>query len=273
MNARCHLIVPGCVLIALPLLGMSAGGGAPAGVVGGAALAAQPAGLTDAERFARDVTVHVVLHELAHALVREFDLPVLANEETLADAFATHYLTHHMPDRAHDVLEARITSLMIEAGEVPRGQWTVSGEHNSDARRAFQIAALAVAANPEKYTDLAEGIGMEEGDIAAARDYGTEVHRSWRRTLGPLWMPDGEASRETRFTRDAGNALIGRLCDAGLERELRAALGRFDWHSQVTIALAEGDGGAGWSRSRRTITVNSGYIERFVGQGESASGR
>ena len=36
---------------------------------------------------------------------------------------------------------------------------------------------------------------------------------------------------------------------------------------------AEGDGGAGWSRSRRTITVNSGYIERFVGQGESASGR
>ena len=33
--------------------------------------------LTD---FASDVIFHVVLHELAHALVREFDLPILGNE-------------------------------------------------------------------------------------------------------------------------------------------------------------------------------------------------
>jgi len=43
-------------------------------------------------QFAEDVLFHVVMHEMGHALVREFDLPVLGNEETLADTFATHYI-------------------------------------------------------------------------------------------------------------------------------------------------------------------------------------
>ena len=50
--------------------------------------------------FAENVLFHVVLHELAHGLVREFDLPILGNEETLADAFATHYVVTNVPDRA-----------------------------------------------------------------------------------------------------------------------------------------------------------------------------
>jgi hypothetical protein len=31
--------------------------------------------------FAADVTLHVVLHELGHAVIRKFDLMVLGNEE------------------------------------------------------------------------------------------------------------------------------------------------------------------------------------------------
>jgi hypothetical protein len=45
-----------------------------------------------------------MVHELGHALIREFDLPILGNEETMADAFATHYLTTHLPDRAVDAI-------------------------------------------------------------------------------------------------------------------------------------------------------------------------
>lgn len=116
---------------------------------GGEHVAARTGGPQDAEvsAFARDVTLHVVLHELGHALIREFDIPVLGNEETAADAFATYYLTAYLPDRAVDVLTARTTSLMIEAGEASEAvDW--SGEHDHDARRANQIAALAVAADP-----------------------------------------------------------------------------------------------------------------------------
>jgi hypothetical protein len=33
--------------------------------------------------------------------------------------------------------------------------------------------------------------------------------------------------------------------------------------------LALGYASAGWSRSKRTITVKSGYVQRFVRQGEA----
>ena len=227
-----------------------------------------PGGLRPLTEFASNVTTHVVLHEMGHALVREFDLPVLGNEETLADAFATWYLTNHMPDRALDVLHARVSSLLFEAAEVPRNEWTVRGEHNSDARRAYQIAALAVASDRERYAPIADLVGMTDGDRSSAADYGAEIHRSWRRLLRPYWMPDGLASKETRLRSelsDTGDASL----QESLERELMEALRRFDWHSQVTIAFQVGDGGAGWSRSKRAVTVNSAYMQRFVRQGEA----
>lgn len=217
--------------------------------------------------FAKNVTLHVVLHEMGHALVREFDLPVLANEETMADAFATYYLTTYMPDRAVEVLKARATSWMIEAAESPGPDW--SGEHDHDGRRAHQIAALAVAADPVKFKPVADVVKMSAEDIEDAVDYGAEIHRSWRRVLSPLWMPPGVESKEAKVACDDGSAFLIRLCESGLAREIETALKRFDWHSEVTVRFVDGDGKAGWSRSSRTITVNSAYVRRFIRQGNS----
>lgn len=214
--------------------------------------------------FAKDVTLHVVLHEIGHALIREFDIPVLGNEETTADAFATYYLTTHLPERAVDVLKARTTSLMIEARESPAAHW--NGEHDHDGRRAFQIAALAIAADAEKYAPVAAVVGMSQDDIRKARDYGGEIRRSWRRVLAPLWMPEGAASSEARVVCDS-STFIDRLCSNGLASEIESAAKHFDWHSQVTIRFADGDGRAGWSRSARTVTVHSAYVRRFIDQG------
>lgn len=220
--------------------------------------------------FAKDVLLHVVLHEMGHALVREFDLPVLANEEALADAFATHYLLHHLPERAEAVLRARVASLMIEAREVPRAEWPVSGEHENDARRAFCIAALAVAVDAQRYAKVAELAGLDESDVRKAQDYGAEVHRGWRRMLRPLWMPAGELSREAHVQVPEGDAFLAQLGELGLAREIEGALRRFDWHSTVKVRFEAGDGTASWSRSARTVTVKSGYVLRFVEQGQSA---
>lgn len=227
-------------------------------------------------KFARDVTLHVVLHEMGHALVREFDIPVLANEETMADAFATYYLTTYMPDRAVDAITARVTSLMIEAGEAAAKErangvdWT--SEHDHDGRRAFQIAALAIAADLEKYAGLASIVGMSEGDIRNAVDYGGEMRRSWRRVLSPLWMPDGVASGEAEVVYDNTDPFLVSLCEGGLAAEVESVLRRFDWHSQVTVRFIDGSGRAGWSRSDRAVTVHSAYVKRFVGQGERGLG-
>ena len=240
----------------------------------GAELALEGADMRPLTPFARDVTLHVVLHELGHALIREFDLPVLSNEETMADAFATHYLTAHLPERALDVLSARVASLECEAGDVPRAQWSVAGEHDSDARRARQIAALAVAADPKKYQPVADLVGLSPDDVRSAADYGTEIHRSWRRILGALWMPQGLASLEAAVEVEGQGRTLDDLKASGLPLELETIVRRFDWHSRVEIRFVVGDGGAGWSRSARAVTVHSAYVQRFIAQGEKlASGK
>ena len=220
--------------------------------------------------FAADVTLHVVLHELGHAVIREFDLMVLSNEEAMADAFATHLLTEHFPEQALSAISARVKSLMIEADEVPRDQWEVHGEHDNDARRAYQIAALAIAANKEKFAGVAKIVGMSEGDIANARDYGSDIHRAWRRTLSPLLMPAGKVSKESRFRADPSTRAFVDAGRPSLASTIQSALQRFDWHSQVTVEFVRSKGKAGWNRSRRTVTVNSEYLERFIAQGVMA---
>ncbi|RYD29731.1 MAG: hypothetical protein EOP86_21230 [Verrucomicrobiaceae bacterium] len=220
--------------------------------------------------FAADVTLHVVLHELGHAVIREFDLMVLGNEETMADAFATHLLTEHFPEHAVRAITARVRSLMIEADEVPRDQWTVRGEHDNDARRAHRIAVLAIAADREKFADVARIVGMSEEDIRKARDYGSDIHRAWRRTLSPLMMPAGKISREARLRADESTRAFVDAGNPSLASVLESALRRIDWHSQVTVDFVRGGGGAGWNRSQRTITVNSAYLQRFIAQGVKA---
>jgi hypothetical protein len=224
----------------------------------------QPVELT---KFARDVALHVVLHEIGHGLIREFGIPILGNEETMADAFATHYLVTHMPDRAFDAIMARVTSLQIEASEISRNEWPVRGEHDSDARRAYQIAALAVAADRQKYLEIARFAGLSAGDIRSAVDYGAEIHRSWRRTLAPLMMPEGMLSKEANVEWEIAENSPELASHMPLIDELRAQIKRFDWHSFVRINFVTGDGGANWNRGTRTIRVFSGYMGRFVDQG------
>ncbi len=51
---------------------------------------------------------------------------------------------------------------------------------------------------------------------------------------------------------------------------LHVVLHEIDWHSLVKISFENGDGSAAWSRSTRTITVQSEYIRRFIKQGRTA---
>lgn len=221
-------------------------------------------------QFAEDVLFHVVMHEIGHGLVREFDLPVLGNEETLADTFATHYIVSQLaPERALRILKARVDSLMFEASEIPRDEWTVEGEHNSDARRAYQIVASAIAYDSGAFGSLAATIGMDQSNVRSAQDYGSEIHRSWRRILKPLWMPDGKQSLEARLVIENNSVFSKALSEGKLSSELEKAIKSFDWHSQVKLRFAEGEGGAGWSRSARTVTVRDGYIQRFNAQGQA----
>lgn len=81
-------------------------------------------------------------------------------------------------------------------------------------------------------------------------------------------MPAGQRSKEGRVVVEEGSIAAGH--GAELAAALESIVTGFDWHSQVSIRFVAGEGKAAWSRGRRTITVHTQYLQRFVDQGRIA---
>ena len=94
-----------------------------------------------------------------------------------------------------------------------------------------------------------------------------------RRICEYLGLPAGKISKEALFRADQSTRAFVDAGKPSLASTIESALQRIDWHSQVTVDFVGGPGGAAWSRSKRTITVNSEYLQRFIAQGVKAEAR
>ena len=219
-------------------------------------LAASPAASRDVDSVTADVFRHKLLHELGHALIREFDLPVLGPEEMMADAFATAWLAAHDPDDAPRVIAATARLWMHRSDE----EAELMSEHPPFARRAWWTVCLAFHTDPDAYEEVAAEIGLSDDALDDCRDLGPEVARGWRRTLGPLAMPPGPPVTEVGLRYEDG-ADIGAARDA-VEQAAAVARG-FDFHSRVTFSVERCDDEIGWSRNGRTIRLCDAYVARI----------
>lgn len=158
------------VLLTLPLLVMQ-----PAGaqdddfqqrlVEAGNALAladprVQKLGTADRQKLASFVlgnAIFTLSHELAHALISEFKLPVLGREEDAADTFATLAMLFVGTDLSHRVLvnTARALRLMADREKSAGQQPQYYSEHGLDLQRAYNIICLMVGSNPTAFRQVA----------------------------------------------------------------------------------------------------------------------
>ncbi len=210
--------------------------------------------------FTENVLTHVAIHEIGHALIREFDLPVLGNEEIAADAFATTYIVQNMPDQALDIITARAQSWESEMDEE-----TIFSEYPDDIWRAGQMICLAYGLDPNTFETLARDGGITGDEAAACRERAPEISRSWRRIISPLRLPDGALVNEVFFPIGEGPWETA-VRDSTLHNQLQQVLSSFDWHSQIALHFDHCEGGAGWSRNGRTILICDDLIERFETQ-------
>lgn len=213
--------------------------------------------------FAENVTLHVIAHEIGHALIREFDLPVLASEEALAEDFATLHVMATLPDRAPDILEARIRSFLVQDGDPG-----LFAEHATDQQRAGRILCLAFGLEPDTYGGLADSLGMDEDARDDCADSAPEIARSWRRVVDDLYLPDSARVNEAGLRFDDAPIPLW-LSDSDFAGNAWALLSAFDWHSFIRLEIAECDGTAQWRRNGRQILVCDAYIARFAEQAQT----
>jgi len=124
----------------------------------------------------------IIFHELAHLLVKEYDIPILAREEDMADTYATFALTPH---GRREELEAPIRFWLIQAyrtGKAPIIWWD---EHSLDHQRAFQIACLLAGYSSERFGRLPAAFGAPAERIRGCATESAVTADGWRRTLLP----------------------------------------------------------------------------------------
>jgi Putative metallopeptidase len=135
----------------------------------------------------------VLLHELAHALTTQMDIPILGRKEDAADSFAVTRLIG---------LDAGFSDRVLE--EAGKG-WFLAGrrdkatgdpvpfydEHGLDQQRGYQIVCLMVGTGQEKYQYLADETKLPKArQKSCAGDY-SDASKSWEMVLKPhLRTPD-----------------------------------------------------------------------------------
>lgn len=204
--------------------------------------------------------LHVLAHEIGHALLREFDLPILGPEEDIADDFATIYVSLMLPDRAEAIVAARARQNLADGRVVE-----MFDEYRSDDQRAGRSICLLYGQDPERFAALADEFGLDGEDAEACRDFPTEIGRSWRRIIARYRLPETARVTEVGFFV-ADTDIAQAAANSDLQQDAYTLLAGIDWHSQITLAIDACDGTAGWSRNGRRITICDAYIRRFEEQ-------
>jgi len=129
----------------------------------------------------------VMLHELGHGAVAEFNIPITGREEDSADNFAIVNLLRVGNAFSHRILveAARGWFLSDRRDRDSKEPLEFYDEHSLDKQRAYQIVCVMVGSDPVGFKDLADETKLpEDRQKTCKRDYETAA-AGWGAVLKP----------------------------------------------------------------------------------------
>ena len=186
-------------------------------------------------------TLFTLTHELGHAVIQVFELPVLGREEDAADTFATLALLHVGSDFSRGaVLDAARGLMRIAQRDLMLGFKPVFFDaHGLDQQRAYQIVCLMVGSSPEEFRSVAERARLPPDRREECVVEFEQAQDAWLRLLRP------------HLRRAAGKPSF-------LERLLRI---KPSGHDRVsTLAIEYGDAPPALASSRDAL-MRAGLLE------------
>jgi hypothetical protein len=139
---------------------------------------------TARDEAAKGTIVSIFLHEVAHALIDGWDLPITGREEDAADQFSTLWLISGVPNGDQLALDGARSFRLL--ADLEKGQeQDYSDPHSLDEQRFFNTICLVYGHQPEQYQYL-----IRNGTLTAERAFECEgdyarVSKSWQTLLAP----------------------------------------------------------------------------------------
>jgi hypothetical protein len=144
---------------------------------------------------AKGATVSIFLHELAHALIDGWELPITGREEDAADQFSTLLLINGMRDGEQMALDTAHSFKLL--ADLEKGQEKVySDSHSLDEQRFYDTICLIYGHRPEKYEYLIENGTLPVDRAVDCAEYYARVNKSWQALLAPHFVSRKAGSLE-----------------------------------------------------------------------------
>lgn len=145
------------------------------------------AGRTDSEAYEQmfDAVRFVFLHEIAHALIDKYKLPVIGNEEDAADRCSAYINLEELGDDGVKAVLAAADAFAIESKKNAGSGKNMADEHLLGEQRFYNSLCMIYGSNTAKYEKIVtEGYLPKERAVRCANEYQRTVD-SWVNLLAP----------------------------------------------------------------------------------------
>lgn len=137
-----------------------------------------------ADEATMDALRFTLFHELAHALIAMYELPVLGKEEDAADGLASVLLINFFEEGQEIALNAADFFLLATEG-TELNESDFWGEHSLDEQRFFSTLCYVYGSDPKKYADIKQEAEFTEDRALGCEDDYARLVNSWLDVLKP----------------------------------------------------------------------------------------
>jgi hypothetical protein len=153
--------------------------------------------MSEDEEFALFVlgnTVFTLFHELGHAFIHQFSIPVLGREDDAVDGLAAILM---IPDEGDDFADelalAAADGHAMASAQGRASELAFWGEHSLDLQRYAAVNCLIYGSDPKGFADFAKEIEMPKGDRQRCPETYRTTLASWEKLLARHERKEGQA--------------------------------------------------------------------------------
>ena len=126
----------------------------------------------------------IFYHELGHALVDLFDLPITGREEDAVVQLATVILVESGEDGEDAAMDAALW-FALQAEDTELSEWAFADEHSLDEQRFFNIICWVYGKSPGRNDFIVEEGFLPPERAERCEDEYLKLSSSWDRLLSP----------------------------------------------------------------------------------------
>lgn len=155
-------------------------------------------------RFINGNATWTIYHEMGHAFVSLFEIPILGKEEDAVDNLATIIMLLQENEQSDEYLKETALGwfLLDEFAGLAGEELDFSDDHSLDQQRAFQTICFLYGADEAIFGEFTQMMGMPEDKLEnCAADF-ARTQTSWDKVLAPFILKPDDKNFEVAVIYD-----------------------------------------------------------------------